>query len=262
MYAVKFVDSNIGWAAGTGSAFYTEDGGNTWTRSTLSVGSSITVRDIELAGGRMWFVGTDGMIIRGYADPQIPVELASFTAMVNGNNVSLNWMTASEINNMGFDIERGVISNGVRNLIWEKIGFIEGNGTTTGVTTYSFSDKGLTSGVYNYRIKQIDFDGTFKYYNLSESIEIGVPDKFDLAQNYPNPFNPATVISYQLPASGMVSLKVYNVIGQQVAELINEVKQAGVHTVEFIAANLPSGVYLYRLNAGSYTSTRKMMLIK
>ena len=271
MYAIKFVDSNIGWAAGTGSAFYTEDGGNTWTRSTFSAGSSIAVRDIEMAGGRMWFVGTDGMIIRGYADPNVPVELASFTAMVNGNNVSLNWMTASEVNNSGFEIERKVLSlpdgkagpqSSVSNSDYEKVGFVKGNGTTTGVTTYSFSDKGLASGVYNYRIKQIDFDGTFKYYNLSESIEIGVPDKFDLAQNYPNPFNPATVISYQLPVSGMVSLKVYNVIGQQVAELVNEVKQAGVHTVEFDASNLPSGVYLYRLNTGNFTSTRKMMLIK
>lgn len=269
MYAVKFVDNNIGWVAGTGSAFYTEDGGNTWTRSTLSVGSSVTVRDIEMAGGRMWFVGTDGMIIRGYADPSVPVELASFTATVSGSNVTLNWMTASETNNMGFEIERMQNSKIARlqdqpngQTGWEKIGFVEGKGTVSEITAYSFSDKGLTAGFYNYRIKQIDFDGIFKYYNLSESIEIGTPDNFNLAQNYPNPFNPSTVISYQLPVNRMVSLKVYNVIGQQVAELVNEVKQAGVHTVEFDASNLPSGVYIYKLTTGDYISSKKMLLVK
>jgi photosystem II stability/assembly factor-like uncharacterized protein len=264
MYAVKFVDNNIGWVAGTGSAFFTEDGGNTWTRSTLSVGSGVTVRDIEMAGGRMWFVGTDGMIIRGYADPNVPVELASFTAVVNGSNVSLNWMTASEVNNSGFEVERKVLSpqSSVGNFEYERIGFVEGKGTTTGVSTYSFTDKGLSSGVYNYRIKQIDFDGTFKYYNLSESIEIGTPDRFELSQNYPNPFNPTTVISYQLPVNSLVTLRVYNVIGQQVAELVNEVKQAGIHTVEFDASNLSSGVYMYKIQSGNFVQTKKMMLVK
>jgi photosystem II stability/assembly factor-like uncharacterized protein len=267
LYKINFVDNNIGWiGASGGDLYYTEDGGVNWTQSNISLGPSQSIRDIQFAGNRMWIVGTDGMIIRGYADPQIPVELTSFTATLNGSNVTLNWMTASEINNMGFDIERGVISNGVRNLIWEKIGFIKGNGTTTGVNTYSFTDKGLTAGVYNYRIKQIDFDGTFKYYNLSESIEIGVPDKFDLAQNYPNPFNPSTVISYQLPVTGIVTLKVYNVIGQEVAEIVNEVKQAGVHTVQFDGSNLASGVYMYKLSVGdgpgNFVSTKKMMLIK
>jgi hypothetical protein len=212
----------------------------------------------------MWIVGTDGMIIRGYADPQIPVELASFTAMVNGSNVSLNWMTASEANNSGFEVERKVLSpqSSVTTSEFEKVGFVKGNGTTTGVSTYSFTDKGLTAGIYDYRIKQMDFDGTFKYYNLSESIEIGVPDKFELSQNYPNPFNPSTVISYQLPVTGIVTLKVYNVIGQEVAEIVNEVKQAGVHTVQFDGSNLPSGVYLYKLNAGNFISTKKMMFLK
>jgi hypothetical protein len=119
--------------------------------------------------------GIAGRFITPYDPSIVPVELSSFTSTVNGSNVTLNWMTASEVNNMGFEVERQVGSKqyAVSN-IWEKIGFVDGKGTTTGVSTYSFTDQGLSSGVYNYRIKQIDFDGTFKYYDLSESVEIGV----------------------------------------------------------------------------------------
>lgn len=267
-YSIKFVDSNIGWIAGaSGNAFYTVDGGDNWTHSNLSVGSSQTVRDIEMADGRMWFVGTDGMIIRGYADPSVPVELTSFSASVSGSNVSLNWMTASEINNSGFEIERSKVypsadgqnSNEVN---WEKIGFVEGKGTVAGISNYSFVDKNLNTGVYSYRLKQIDFDGTFKYHNLSESIKIGAPDRFELTQNYPNPFNPSTRIEYSIPQTGLVTIKVYNVIGQQVAELVNEVKQAGTHRIEFDAYGLPSGVYMYKLSSGNFVSTKKMLLLK
>ena len=264
-YSIKFADNLIGWIAGaSGNSFYTENGGDTWTQSHLSLGGSQTVRDIEISGIRMWFIGSDGMIIRGYADPSIPVELASFTASVSGSNVSLNWMTASEINNAGFDVERASLnpSKGGTSGQWEKIGFVEGKGTATGASSYSYVDKELASGVYNYRIKQIDFDGTFKYYNLAESVEIGTPDRFELAQNYPNPFNPSTTISYSVPQSGLVTLKVYNVIGQQVAELVNEVKQAGTHRVELDASSLPSGVYMYKLSSGNFVSTKKMVLIK
>lgn len=256
-YSIKFAGTNIGWLGGSsGNLFYTEDGGNNWTKSNLSIGSSQTIREIEISEGRMWLVGTDGMIIRGYADPLIPVELASFNASVNGNDVTLNWTTASEVNNLGFDIERQT------NNEWQNIGFVEGKGTTTGITNYSFIDKDLVVANYNYRIKQIDMDGTFKYYNLSESIEIGTPDKFELSQNYPNPFNPLTTIKYTLPQSGLVTLKVFNVIGQEIAELVNEVKQVGSYKIEFNAGSLPSGVYIYKLNSGNFTSTKKMLLIK
>jgi photosystem II stability/assembly factor-like uncharacterized protein len=256
-YSIKFAGTNIGWLGGSsGNLFYTEDGGNNWTKSNLSIGSSQTIREIEISEGRMWLVGTDGMIIRGYADPLIPVELASFNASVIGNDVTLSWTTASEVNNLGFDIERQT------NNEWQNIGFVEGKGTTTGITNYSFIDKDLVVANYNYRIKQIDMDGTFKYHNLSESIEVGTPDKFELSQNYPNPFNPATAIKYTLPQSGLVTLKVFNVIGQEIAELVNEVKQAGSYTIEFNANSLPSGVYIYKLNSGNFTSTKKMLLIK
>ncbi|MBS4034780.1 MAG: T9SS type A sorting domain-containing protein [Ignavibacterium sp.] len=201
----------------------------------------------------------------------VPVELASFIASVNGNDVSLNWMTASEINNRGFEVERQDLStlSSVSNSKYEVIGFIEGQGTTTEVNRYSFTDKGLTPGTYQYRIKQIDFDGTFKFYNLAETIEIGVPDRFVLEQNYPNPFNPSTKIRYHIPSvistegkNLNVQLKVYDVLGNEVTTLVNEYHKVGSYEVIFDASNLPSGTYFYRLQAGETTDTKKLILIK
>lgn len=194
----------------------------------------------------------------------LPVELASFTASVSGNNVSLNWMTATEINNSGYEVQRRVFSpqSSVNNSEYEVIGFIEGQGTSTEVNRYSFTDKGLTPGTYQYRIKQIDFDGTFKYYSLAETIEIGMPNELELSQNYPNPFNPSTKISWQSPVSSHQILKVFDVLGREVATLVNEFKDAGYHEVEFNAAGLLSGVYFYRLQAGDYVETKKMILIR
>lgn len=194
----------------------------------------------------------------------LPVELASFTASVSGNNVSLNWMTATEINNSGYEVQRRVFSpqSSVNNSEYEVIGFIEGQGTSTKVNRYSFTDKGLTPGTYQYRIKQIDFDGTFKYYSLAETIEIGMPNELELSQNYPNPFNPSTKISWQSPVSSHQILKVFDVLGREVATLVNEFKDAGYHEVEFNAAGLLSGVYFYRLQAGDYVETKKMILIR
>ncbi len=125
---------------------------------------------------RQIIAGVSGRFITPYDPSIIPVELSSFTVLVNGNNVTLNWMTASEINNNGFELERASSSNadnhsGTSPLqVWKKIGFVKGNGSSAGVTKYSFCDKGLKTGIYNYRIKQIDPDGTFRYYNLSESV--------------------------------------------------------------------------------------------
>jgi hypothetical protein len=207
----------------------------------------------------------------------VPVELTSFTAAVEGKIVHLNWTTASELNNFGFDIERSVISNGVRNLIWEKIGFIEGKGTTTEQQSYSYID-GLTltpnlnlTNTLHYRLKQIDYDGTSVYSDIVEVEFSFVPSEFLLYQNYPNPFNPSTVIGYQLPVSGNVTLKVYDVLGREVATLVNEYKEAGYHEVEFNPASPigagsiqqpVSGVYFYQLKTGDYTETKKMILLR
>jgi hypothetical protein len=190
-------------------------------------------------------------------DAVVPVELASFTASVNENTVELSWITATEVNNSGFNVERKT-----QNTEWENIGFVEGHGTTTETQSYSFIDRGLISGSYSYRLKQVDFDGTFIYHELAENIEIGTIKTYALEQNYPNPFNPATIINYQIPVEGQVSLKVYDMLGNEVATLVNEMKTAGEHQVEFNAGAIASGIYFYRLQAGSFVETKRMMLMK
>ncbi|MFO7524291.1 MAG: T9SS type A sorting domain-containing protein, partial [Ignavibacteriaceae bacterium] len=149
---------------------------------------------------------------------------------------------------------------------WETIGFVEGRGTTTEEQSYSYRDKNLSAGNYQYRLKQIDFDGTFEYSKVAE-VEIGLPTRFVLEQNYPNPFNPSTKIEYSIPnaATGQtlsVTLKVYDVIGNEVTTLVDEYKTAGIYEVEFDASQLSSGIYFYKLSAGSFISTKKMILIK
>jgi hypothetical protein len=196
-------------------------------------------------------------IFLNLSDVPLPVELASFTAKVTGENVKLQWSTISELNNKGFDIERK--SEGKS---WEKINFIGGSGTSNVPHNYTFTDGGLGTGSYNYRLKQIDYNGNFKYHELSEAVIIGVPLRYSLEQNYPNPFNPATVINYQLPYEGFVSLKIYDVSGREVKQLVNEVKQAGYYAVQFNAQSFASGIYFYKIQAGDFMSVKKMVLVK
>jgi len=205
----------------------------------------------------------------------IPVELISFTASVlqNENAVQLNWTTATEINNSGFEILRGVYpaNSGTQNdNEWKNIGFVPGFGTTTEPKSYSFVDNGVTTGTYKYRLKQIDFDGSFEYSNEIEVAVDFTPKEFLLYQNYPNPFNPTTKIKYTIPnvethrdaSLQMVTLKVYDVLGNEVATLVNEEKQPGVYEVEFDASNLSSGIYFYQLKAGNFISIKKMVLLR
>jgi len=184
----------------------------------------------------------------------LPVELTSFTASTNGNTVTLSWTTATELNNRGFEVERKTSTE------WKNIGFIEGNGTTTGQKAYSFRDEIVTGGKIEYRLKQIDFDGSFSYSNTVE-VELN-PTVFALEQNFPNPFNPSTVVRFALPTAGNVTLNVYNTLGEKVAELVNGLMPAGNHTVQFDASYLNSGLYIYEIKAGSFTASRKMLLIK
>jgi hypothetical protein len=188
----------------------------------------------------------------------IPVELTSFTASVINNDVTLNWNTATELNNKGFDIERTGTS---LQQIWGKIGFVPGFGTTTEPHSYSFIDSELESGKYLYRLKQIDFDGSFEYSDEVE-IEISIPLKYELTQNYPNPFNPSTTIKYSIPKAVTVQLKVYDVLGNEVATLVDEYKPAGTYEVEFDASGLTSGIYFYQLKTEGFVETKKMILMK
>ncbi len=193
--------------------------------------------------------------------PGVPVELVSFSAKVSGNNVELHWETATETNNSGFQIERWKKKTKGSNPEWNNIGFVKGFGTTTQSQTYSFTDKENLSGTYEYRLKQIDLDGSFKYSNVVE-IEVDIPLKFSLNQNYPNPFNPSTKISYSINEKGYVSLIVYDVLGSKISTLVDKEQSPGNYEVIFNAEDLTSGVYIYELKAGQYTDIKKMLLLK
>ncbi len=193
----------------------------------------------------------------GWTQMVVPVELSSFTSDVNQDGqVVLNWSTATEINNRMFEIQRKDAANA-----YATIGFVNGSGTTTETKEYSYVDKNVTNGTYTYRLKQLDFDGKASY---SKEVDVTVtgPRTFNLAQNYPNPFNPTTTITYSVPQSGKVKLSVYNLIGQEVAVLVNGVVSEGSHQVEFNAKSLPSGAYFYKLQGENSTSVKKMLLLK
>jgi hypothetical protein len=192
----------------------------------------------------------------------IPVELISFTAVYAGGEIILNWETASEINNLGFEIERRIINN-EEQAEWMLIGFREGYGTTSEPKEYSYVDKisGINANAISYRLKQIDFNGSYEY---SDEVFVDnlAPIDFVLEQNYPNPFNPTTTIIYGLPMKSQVELVIYNALGESVLQLINEETPAGSYEVEFNATTLPSGVYFYQLRAENFVETKKMVLMK
>jgi hypothetical protein len=188
----------------------------------------------------------------------VPVELTSFNADNTEGKVLLSWNTATEINNKGFEIERAG-----EDKQWASIGYVNGNGTTSEPQHYSYTDKTITvSGKYYYRLKQIDYNGVYTY-SGEILVEVKVlPTEYSLSQNYPNPFNPSTIISYQIPEEGFVTIKLYDVIGNEVAILVNEQKSAGKYQITVNASNLNSGVYFFMLRAGKYTSTKKLILMK
>jgi len=197
------------------------------------------------------------------ADAPIPVELTNFSATVSNSSVTLHWSTATETNSKGFEIERNMLTNGGKEISeWKKIGFVSGNGTSTELNNYSFTDNSLASGNYSYRLKQIDFDGSFAYYWLNETVEVSTPVEFALLQNYPNPFNPVTKIKYAVSIRQYTTLKVYNILGREVATLVNEYQAAGNYEVKFDASNLSSGVYFYKLQSGNFVQTKKLLLMK
>ena len=188
--------------------------------------------------------------------------MTSFTVTVANGNAVLNWQTATETNNEGFEIKRSQKSNFKNQKEWEKVGFIEGHGTTTSENSYTYKDKNLEQGSYSYKLVQVDFDGTR---NESEAVDVEItaqPNDYKLMQNYPNPFNPTTTINYSIPEKGNVALEIYNSLGEKVSTLVDGFKQGGSHQVTFDGADLNSGTYFYRIRAGSFVETRKMLLIK
>ena len=238
--------------------FYYSGSSNVWNVAVDATNNKLFVADFY-----------NNRVMQFAANSPLPVELTSFTANVSGGNVTLNWQTATEENNYGFEVERGIGKGALGNSSWEKVGFVQGNGNSNSTKEYSFTDKAVSNGNYSYRLKQIDNDGKYKYSNV---IEVGfkMPALFSLAQNYPNPFNPSTVISWQLAVGSFVTLKVYDVLGNEVAVLVNEEQQKGKHSANFDATNnqqlttnkLSSGIYYYMLKAGAFVETRGMIYLK
>jgi hypothetical protein len=193
----------------------------------------------------------------------VPVELTSFSATIQVGVVSLNWTTATELNNLGFELERKIIAQENEGE-WLTIGFVEGNGTTTETKVYSYNDRvsDFEATAFKYRLKQIDFDGSFEYSNELEVINSTMPDEYLLSQNYPNPFNPSTSIEFKIPHKEFVSIIIYDILGNKVATLVNEERAPGSYEVLYDASELVSGVYVYSLKAGTFVQTRKMLLLK
>jgi hypothetical protein len=190
----------------------------------------------------------------------LPVELSSFVSSVDRNIVTLNWTTASEQNNKGFSIERA--KSGTEQQ-WNEVKFINGAGTSNTATNYSYEDKNLSTSKYKYRLKQVDFNGNYKYYDLASEVEVGVPGKFEISQNYPNPFNPTTKINFALPIDSKVMLKVYDMTGREISSLLNgELKPAGYYTIDFNGTGFASGLYIYRIQTEKESVSKKMVLVK
>ncbi|MDP3149641.1 MAG: T9SS type A sorting domain-containing protein [Ignavibacteria bacterium] len=188
----------------------------------------------------------------------VPVEMTAFSANSINGNVELAWKTATEKNNNGFDVERKSANSD-----FVKIGFVKGNGTTTNFSSYSFTDKNINANsAYSYRLKQVDFDGTFFYSNVVNVSAGQTPSTFALGQNFPNPFNPSTSISYSVPLSGVVTLAIFNTLGQKVKEVVNQFQEAGNYTVSLNASDLSSGNYIYNISLNGQSINKKMLLLK
>lgn len=195
--------------------------------------------------------------LRVHVDAALPVELASFNSEISESSVKLFWTTSSEQNNSGFEVQRCTKDGN-----WEMKGFIGGSGNSSSLRNYSFTDFNLNSGIYFYRLKQIDFNGNFNYYDLKNEVIIGTPVKFSLSQNYPNPFNPSTKISFDIPSDEFVTIKIYDLNGKLIKLIVNEFKTAGYYNLNFDASQLPSGAFFYKLEAGNFSAVKKMILMK
>ncbi len=250
----------------TPSFLYSSDGGKNWVDQSngLRNGGYFDF-DIDFSSGNRLLANVDRSIYK-WIDTTIgviPVELISFTANQKNSTIELNWSTATETNNKGFEIQKSVmqLSSGSQNKEWKTIGFINGKGTTTEIRNYLFVDKDIIDGKYFYRLKQIDFDGSYKY---SKVIEVNIiqPTEFVLNQNYPNPFNPTTIINYSIPKASFISIKVYDVLGREIETLVNDEKPSGNYKIEFNGSKLTSGIYFYRMQAGDFVETKKLTVLK
>ncbi len=243
-----FVATDIG-------VFLTQDNGTTWVELPNNLPNTVIMHLDYSHSNQMLRAGTHGRgVYEAFIDFQIPVELTSFTAKADENIVTLNWSTATETNNQGFEIERKL-----KNQEWVRIGFIEGKGTTTEIQNYSYADDFSYlpyEGTVIYRLKQVDYNGTFEY---SEQVAVNltfVPSDFYISQNYPNPFNPSTTIKYSLPIESQVRISIYNALGEVIEELVSKVQDAGSYEVTWNAQNNSSGIYYYSFEVNSFDGSQ------
>ena len=258
---VLYIGTEIG-------VYQSTNGGANWVHTGTGMASYVPVDElVRQTGTNMLFAFTHGRSVFETANP-LPVELGTFTYTVNEGMVELFWKTITEINNYGFEIERKIADNpsvsSTQNQTdegWTQIGFVKGGQTTLTPKQYSFIDENPTGGnKFIYRIKQIDNNGTYKYSNPIE-VELSI-SKFALQQNFPNPFNPTTTIRYSIPQNALVTIKVYDISGKEVATLANDMETQGNHNIEFNASKLASGIYFYRIQSGNYSDTKKLILLK
>lgn len=258
-YSLEVVDeNNLIVFGGTGVTLYSHNGGESWdiiNTSAISISASAFARNAQTNEFAVFAGGMNNIIMKNSLTP-VPVELVSFSVSLADNSIILNWRTISEVNNLGFAVEKRTEGGE-----WITIGFLRGMGTSLYPQDYSFTDDSNSKGKLYYRLKQTNLDGTSKYSTIVE-IEAGVPLTYRLEQNYPNPFNPSTNIQFSLPQKGNVRLTVFNNIGEKVAELVNSTLNAGVHTINFNAAGLSSGIYLYRFESGNIVLSGKMNLLR
>ncbi|GJQ62011.1 MAG: hypothetical protein SCALA702_10640 [Melioribacteraceae bacterium] len=261
------VEYEVNWQLGEGTVFTLEvdvpevPGTVTVTVYDLVVGT--IVNEVINEGGGQVVVNNDAISALGITvdyNAPIPVELSSFAANVVGETIRLVWETATETNNKGFVVERSE-----DNAKFTKVGYIDGNGTTSEKQSYTFTDHHAVSGTYYYRLRQVDFDGTSSY---SDAVEVDfVPTEYSLGQNYPNPFNPSTRIKFAVPVDSKVTVTLYNMLGQKVQEIVSQNYSVGLHEVDFNASELSSGMYIYSITAlgvdgSNFVDTKKMMLMK
>jgi len=256
---IYFINESRGYVVGkNGTILVTTNGGYSWNQQESGTNDNLSNVDF-VDENEGYAIGQNGAFLKTVnSGGTIPVELISLTAITKKGNVLLNWATATETNNSGFEVQRKL-----ENSAWERIGFVEGHGTTTEIQNYQFIDNisDLQATSLSYRLKQIDYDGSYEYSEVVEVTNLA-PTDYALHQNFPNPYNPTTTITYSLPIKSYVELVVYNTLGESVMQLVNEEKDAGNYEVKFDATSLPSGIYFYRLQSGSFVDTKKMILLK
>jgi hypothetical protein len=245
----------------------TPDFGDWVTSHYFLEGNTLRLYEAELLHLQKIFVSgssAEGGVIFYNNNFQLPVELTSFSVTQTGSTMQLKWTTASETNNHGFIVERST-----DNQQFYSIGFVKGAGSTQEPQEYIYTDSPDEPGTYHYRLKQTDFNGTYKYSDVVTAEFTGNINQYILEQNYPNPFNPSTRIKFSIPQQNdnkpqLVTLTVYDILGNEIAILINEEKLSGTYVVDFTAkyTSLSAGVYVYRLRAGAFSETKMMILLK